>query len=154
MSQEITVSSKFENGWINTIISTNNGKKMDITTYAPKPIYGGSVIETLTRENISFNKKGFITFSDDTGPRLDTEVFKGDSITIYETVRNVYPVSPTDLETSIKVMKITHEVHAMLVRSYLEKTQDKMRSMFGDLEFYQKPKKRNKHIDDIYLGSF
>ena len=154
MSQEITVNSKFENGWINTIISTNNGKKMDITTYAPKPIYGGSVIETLTKENISFNKKGFIIFSDGTGPRLDTEVFKGDSITIIGTVRNVYPVSPTDLETSIKVMETTHEVHVRLVRSYLEENQDKMRSMFGDLRFFPKTK-RNKHIDDgIYLGSF
>ena len=153
MSQETTVSSKFENGWISTIIS-NNGKKMSITTYAPKPIYWGSVIETSIKETISFNKKGCITFSDASGPRLDTEVFKGDSITILGTVRNVYPVEPKYLETSIKVMEITHEIHVSLVCSYLEETQDKMRSMFGDLHFFTKTK-RNKHIDDdIYLGSF
>ena len=83
---------------------------------------------------------------------------KGDSVILFKTLHtmfsnNTWRTFGLAPELKRRLFETVHEQYVQLATYYLELHQDDIECMFGDLQFFTKTK-CDKHINDIYLGSF
>ena len=146
-----------QNSWISTTLSIGN-KEIMITSYGPKLMGNEIQVETSIIETTFFKKKGIAIITDETRKNEEIIINKGNSINLFKTLRtmfsnNTWRTFGLEPELKRKLFETVHEQYVQLATYYLELHQDDIECMFGDLQFFTKTK-CDKHIDDIYLGSF
>ena len=146
------------NSWISTTLSIGN-KEILITSYGPKSMGNEIQVETSIVETTFFKKKGIAIITDETRKNEEIAINKGDSVNLFKTLHtmfsnNTWRTFGLAPELKRRLFETVHEQFVQLATYYLELHQDDIECMFGDLQFFPKPK-RNKHIHDgVYLGSF
>ena len=140
------------NSWVSTKLSIGN-KEISITSYGPKLTNNGTEIKTMIQETTFFKKKGVAIVTDDTKENEEIIINKGDSITLLKTLDSVSNGNGLSPELEKRLFELTHEKFVQLAEYYLGLYQDQIGAMFSDFRFFPKTK-RNKNVDDIYLGSF
>ena len=140
-----------QNSWISTTLSIGN-KEIMITSYGPKLIGNEIQVETSIIETIFFKKKGTAIVTDEARKNEEIAINKGDSVNLFKTLHtmfsnNTWCTFGLESELKRKLFETVHEQFVQLAMYYLELHKDEIKFMFGNLEFYKKPKKCNKHID-------
>ena len=143
-----------QNSWISTTLSIGN-KEIMITSYGPKLMGNEIQVETSIIETTFFKKKGIAIVTDVTRKNEEIAINKGDSVNLFKTLHTMFSNNTLSPELKRRLFETVHEQFVQLAVYHLELHKDDIECMFGVLEFYQKPKKCNKRIDDgIYFESF